>query len=107
MRYVSSYSHSKNKTEVKLDLSNYAKKSDLKNPTGVETSQFAKKYDLVNLKSEFDKLNIDKLEKLSVDEFVSVPTDLSKLSHAVKNDVVKNIEYNAKILKIKYPVLLT
>ena len=34
--------NNKNKIEVKLDLSNYATKSDLKNATGVDTSQFAK-----------------------------------------------------------------
>ena len=31
MSYFSPYSHSKNKTEVELDLLNYARKSDLKN----------------------------------------------------------------------------
>ena len=42
-----------------LDLSNYATKADLKNAAGVDTSKFAKKGDLVSLKSEFDKLGID------------------------------------------------
>ena len=41
--YFPLYSHSQNKIEGKLDLSNYATKSDLKNATGVDTSQFAKK----------------------------------------------------------------
>ena len=35
--------YSKNKIGVELDLSNYATKSDLKNATVVDTSQFAKK----------------------------------------------------------------
>ena len=39
---------------------------DLKNPTGVDTSQFAKKDDLANLRSEVDKLNFDKLEKVQM-----------------------------------------
>ena len=45
--------------KVELDLSYYATKTDLKNAVGVDTSTFAKKVDLVNLKSEIDKLDID------------------------------------------------
>ena len=91
------YSHSKNKIEVELDLSNYATKFDLKNTTGVDTLQFSKKDDLDNLKLEVDELDIDKLEKLNADELKPVPTDLNKLSDVVKNDVAKKDIYNAKI----------
>ena len=49
--------------EVKLDLSNYATKADIKNVTCAHTSIFAKNVDLVSLKSEVDKLDTDKLEK--------------------------------------------
>ena len=91
------YSHSKNKIEVELDLSNYATKFDLKNTTSVDTLQFSKKDDLDNLKLEVDKLDIDKLEKLNADELKPVPTDLNKLSDVVKNDVAKKDIYNAKI----------
>ena len=94
------YSHSKNKIEVELDLSNYATKFDLKNTTGVDTLQFSKKDDLDNLKLEVDKLDIDKLEKLNADELKPVPTDLNKLSDVVKNDVAKKDIYNAKIKDI-------
>ena len=94
------YSHSKNKIEVELDLSNYATKFDLKNTTGVDTLQFSKKDDLDNLKVEVDKLDIDKLEKLNADELKPVPTDLNKLSDVVKNDVAKKDIYNAKIKDI-------
>ena len=67
---------------VKLDLSNYATKSDLKNATGIDTSKLAAKSDLVSLKAEVDKLNIDKLE--------NVPTDLSDSKSKVdKLDIVK------------------
>ena len=66
---------------VKVDLSNYATKADIKNISHVDTSSFALKTNLANLKTEVDKLDIDKL--------VSVPVDLSKLSDVVKNDVVK------------------
>ena len=61
---------------VKVDLSNYATKTDLKNVTHVDTSSFALKTNLTSLKAEVDKLDIDKL--------LSVLVDLSKLSDAVK-----------------------
>ena len=54
MNYFPTYSHSKNKIETELDLSNYGTKSDLKNTTGVDTSQFPKKADLAILKSGVD-----------------------------------------------------
>ena len=66
---------------VKVDLSNYATKTNLKHVTYVDTSSFKLKSNLANLKTEADKLDIDKL--------ASVPADLSKLSGVVKNDVVK------------------
>ena len=61
---------------VKVDLSNYATKTDLKNVTHVDTSSFALKTNLTSLKAEVDKLDIDKL--------LPVLVDLSKLSDAVK-----------------------
>ena len=67
---------------VKVDLSNYATKADIKNISHVDTSSFALKTNLANLKTEVDKLDIDKL--------VPVPVDLSKLSDVVKNVVKKN-----------------
>ena len=39
----------KNKLKVEFDFSNYARKSDLKNVAGVDTSKFAKKTDLTSL----------------------------------------------------------
>ena len=48
-----------------LDLSNYVTKGDLKNVAGVDTSKFAKKVDLGSLKSNVDKLDIDKLKKFT------------------------------------------
>ena len=65
---------------VKVDLSNYATKADIKNISHVDTSSFALKTNLASLKTEVDKLDIDKL--------VPVPTYLSKLSNVVKNDVI-------------------
>ena len=60
----------------KVDLSNQATKADIKNVTHVDTSNFALKTNLANLKTEAGKLDIDKL--------VPVPVDLSKLSNVVK-----------------------
>ena len=77
---------------VTVGLSNYATKADLKNVTHVHTSSFALKANLAALKTEFDKLDIDKL--------VPVPTDLSKLSNVVKNDVVKKEVYNKVVAKV-------
>ena len=74
---------------VKVDLSNYATKADIKNITHVDTSSFALK---TNLKTQVDKLDIDKL--------VPVPTDLSKLSNVVKNDVIKNNVYDKLVAKV-------
>ena len=59
-----------------MDLSNYATKADVKNISHLDTSSFVLRTNLANLKTEVDKLDIDKL--------VPVPTDLSKLSNAVK-----------------------
>ena len=61
MNYFLEPNTSKNKIELELNLSNYATKSDLKIATSVDTSNFAKKTDQANLKTEFDKLDIDKL----------------------------------------------
>ena len=65
------HTHSKRKIEVELDFCNYTTKLDLKNATGVDTSDFAKKADLASLKSDVDKLDIDNLE--------NVPSGLSNL----------------------------
>ena len=77
---------------VKVDLSNYAKKADI-NISHVDTSSFALKTNLANLKTEVDKLDIDKL--------VPVPADLSKLGDVLKNDVIKKTDCNAKITEIE------
>ena len=63
-QYFPEPKYSGGKVKVELDLSNYATKSDLKNATGVDTSKFAKKVDLANLKSDADKLDIDKQKNI-------------------------------------------
>ena len=96
-------------------MTNYATKADLKNTAGVDTSDFPKKTDLGSLKSDVDKLDIDKLknvpsglsslkskvEKLDVGKLEITPVDLSNLSDVVKNEVVKKTEHNAKIKDIE------
>ena len=84
--------------KVELDLFNYATKADLKNETGVDTSNFAKMTDLTNSKSDVDELDIDKLknapsnlsnlkskvDKIDIGKLETTPVDLSKLSNVVK-----------------------
>ena len=77
---------------VKVDLSNYATKADIKNISHVDTSSFALKTNLAYLKTDVDKLDIDKL--------VPVPVDLSKLSDLVKNEVVKKDVYDQLVTKV-------
>ena len=90
---------------VKVDLSNYATKTDLKNVTHVDTSNFDLKTNLASL-TEVDKLDIDKLAPVLV--------DLSKLIVVVKNNIVEktvydklaskvyNIDTSEFVLKVKY-----
>ena len=96
-------------------------KSRFKNATGVNATKFAEKVDLSSLECEFDKWDIDKLVKvptgsnrlkskvdnLDVDKLVHVLVVLilSKLNDVVKNDIVKNNEYDAKIKDIEDKVL--
>ena len=102
------------KVKVELDLSNCTTKTGLKNATGTDTSSITKKDDLASLKSNVDKLDIDKLknvstnlntlkckvDKLDVDKLLSVLVSLIKLSSLVKKDVVKKDVYNAEIKNI-------
>ena len=76
---------------VKVDLSNYATKAEIKNISHVDTLSFALKTNLASLKTEADKLDID--------ELVPVPVDLSKLSDVVKNVVVKKTVYDTSVAK--------
>ena len=77
---------------VKVDLSNYATETDLKNVSHVDVSSFALKSNLASLKTEVDKRDADKLK--------SVPVDLAKLINVVKNDVIKKTEYDKLVAKV-------
>ena len=83
---------SRQNIQIKVDLSNYATKTDIKNITDVDTSNFALKTNLANLKTETDILDIGKL--------VPIPADLSKLSNVVKYYVVKKVDYNKLVTKV-------
>ena len=69
--------------KVIIDLSNYATKKEINDITHVDTSNFALKTNLANLKTEVDKLDVDKL--------ATVPVDLSKLSNVVKMMLLKKL----------------
>ena len=77
---------------VKVDLSDYATKTDLKNISHIDVSSYALKLNLASLKTEVDKLNVGKLTSVSI--------DLAKLSNVVKNDVVKKTEYDKLVNKV-------
>ena len=92
-QYYPPYRNSSNNIKVKLDLVNYATKTDLKNITHVDVSSFASKTNLAALKTEVDKIDTDKLK--------TTPADLAKLTNAIENDVVKKTYYYAKINRIE------
>ena len=77
---------------VKVDLYNYATKTDIKNISHINTSRFVLKTNLASLKTEVDKFDIDKLSP--------VPVYLSKLSDVVKNNVVKKTVYDRLVAKV-------
>ena len=81
MSYYPPYKSSGNNIKVELDLTSYATKNDLKNITHVHVSSFASKTNLAVLKTEVDKIDIDKLK--------TAPVDLAKLTNAIENDLVK------------------
>ena len=91
--YYPPYRSSSNNVKVKLDLTNYATKTDLKNITQVDVSSFASKNNLAALKTEVDKIDADKLK--------TTPTDLAKLTNAIENDVVNKTDYNTKVNSIE------
>ena len=74
-------------------MANYATKDDVKNITHLDVSSFAGKTNLAALKTEIDKIDVDKLK--------TVPVDLAKLSNVVNNDVVKKTDYNTKVTSIE------
>ena len=93
MSYYPPYKSSSNNIKVEIDLSNNATKNDLKNITHVDVSSFASKTNLAALKSEVDKIDLDKLK--------TAPVGLAKLTNAIENDLVKKTVYNTKVTSIE------
>ena len=93
MSYYPPYRSFSNNIKVKLDLTNYATKDDVKNITHVDVSSYATKTNLASLKTEVDKVDTDKLK--------TAPNDLAKLTNAIENDVVKKTDYNTKVTSIE------
>ena len=87
------YKSSSQNIKVELDLANYATKDDVKNITHVDVSNFVSKANLAALKSEVDKIDVDKLK--------AAPVDLAQLTNAVENDLVKKTNYNTKVTSIE------
>ena len=85
--YYPRHKSSSSNIKVELGLTNYATKTGLENITQTDVSSFASKTNLAALKTEVDKIDVDKLK--------TVPDDLAKLSNVVKNEVVKKTDFSA------------
>ena len=86
---------------VKVDLSNYATKTDLKNITHVDTSSFERKTNLADLKIGIDKLDIGKLTTVLVD-FSKLRNVIKKAVYIILATKVNNIDTSDFVLKTKY-----
>ena len=91
-QYFPPYRSSGSNINMESDLSSYGTKIDLKNVTRVDVSSFGSKTNLSSLKSEVDKIGVDKSK--------AVPVDLAKLINLVKNDVAKKTECNKLLTKV-------
>ena len=78
---------------VKVDLSNYAAKADLKSATETDTFKLALKSNLSNLGAKIVKIDVEKLKNVP-------PVDLSKLSNVVNNETVKKTVYDKLVAKV-------
>ena len=90
--FPKSYRSFKANIKVELDLASYERKAELKNAAGVDTSNLAAKSYLAHLKAEVHKIDVDKLKTL--------PVDLSKISHLVRNEVVEKTKYEKLVTKV-------
>ena len=111
---LSRTSHVRDKVKVVLGLSNYAAKKELIHGTAVDTSDLASKNDFIILKTEVDKLNINKLvnvptslknlntkvDDLDDGKVKAVSVDLKKLSDIEDNEVVNNTKLNTLKTKV-------
>ena len=81
-----------------MDSSNYVTKADLKSTTGIDISKLAPKSDLVSLKAEVEKLDIDKLK--------NVPTNFSNLKSRCRCERKKLIKELFGILIIVNVIMI-
>ena len=70
----------------------HKKKVDLKEATGIDTSNLALNLNLASLKTEVDKIDVEKLNTL--------PADLTKLTNVVNNEVIKKTVYDKLVAKV-------
>ena len=87
-QYFPPYRSSRGNIKVELNVSSYTTKTDLKNVTHADFS----KSNLASLKTEIDKINVNKLKTVLV--------DLAKLSNVVNNDIVKKTVYDKLVAKV-------
>ena len=106
--YPERVSHIRDKVKVVLELSNDATKKEIEHATGVDTSDLGAKKEFIALKSEIDKLDINKrthvptslkdlklkVDYLDIAKLKAVPVDLIKVSDVVDNEVAKNTKFN-------------
>ena len=92
-QYFPPCNNSSENIKVELDLSNYTTIKDINDINHVDVSGFASKTNLAALKTEVDKIYVDKLK--------TVPVDLAKLTNAVENYLVKKTDYNTKVTSIE------
>ena len=86
-QYFPPYENNINNIKIELELANHATKDDVKNITHVDVSSYATKTNLAALKTEVDKIDVNKLK--------TVPHDLAKLTNVVKNETVKKTDFSA------------
>ena len=114
MSYLELDSNMRDKVKIVLDLTNYATKNELQHATDIDTSDLAARKDFIALKSEVDKLDINRLvnvpsslnnlktkvDDLDVGKLKTVPLELKKLSDLVDNKVVKKTKFSTLKTKV-------
>ena len=93
-------SHFGDSIKVKIDLSNYATKTDIKNISHIDTLNFALKANLAHLKTEVDKLDIDK--SVPVPAYFSKSSDVKKTVYDKLVPKIDNIDTSDFVFKTKY-----
>ena len=93
-------SHFGDSIKVKIDLSNYATKTDIKNISHIDTLNFALKANLAHLKTEVDKLDIDK--SVPVPAYFSKSSDVKKTVYDKLVPKIDNIDTSDFVFKTKF-----